>query len=86
MYQDWFEEFEKVKEEGKKKMCKCCEEIEELQELQKNQEKIPGIKDILKVRLTMVTRKKGIKKDKGTINYKAFDLNYCPMCGRRLEE
>ena len=65
-------------------MCKCCEYIEELQELERNQEKIPGIRDILKVRPTIITRKKGIRKDKGIINYKAFPLNYCPMCGRNL--
>lgn len=65
-------------------MCRCCEYIEELQELQRNKEKIPGIRDILKVRPTMITRKKGIRRDKGIINFKAFDLNYCPMCGRRL--
>lgn len=61
-------------------MCKCCDYIKELQEIENRTEKIPGIKYILKARLTTITRKKGIRKDKGIINWKAFDINYCPMC------
>ena len=65
-------------------MCKCCDYIKELQEIENRTEKIPGIKYILKARLTTITRKKGIRKDKGIINWKAFDINYCPMCGKKL--
>lgn len=65
-------------------MCKCCDYIKELQEIENRTKKIPGIKYILKARLTTITRKKGIRKDKGIINWKAFDINYCPQCGKKL--
>ena len=67
-------------------MCKCCEAIKELQDIENEQEKIPGVKHILKARLTSITRKKGIKKETGVINFDYYDLNYCPMCGRKLKE
>lgn len=66
-------------------MCKCCEAIKELQDIENTQEKIPGVKHILKARLTSITRKKGIKKEIGVINFDYYDLNYCPKCGRRLK-
>ena len=65
-------------------MCRCCEAIKELKDIEDGQEKIPNIKHILKARLTSITRKKGIKKEIGVINFDSYDLNYCPMCGRRL--
>lgn len=65
-------------------MCKCCDNIKELQGLEREQKEIPGIKHILKARLTTVTRRKGIRRNIGVINWKAYDLNYCPMCGRKL--
>ena len=67
-------------------MCECCNYIKDLQKIENRPEDKPGIKHILKVRLITVTKRKGIKRDVGTINWRAFDLNYCPMCGRKLKE
>ena len=67
-------------------MCRCCEAIKELQDIEEEHEKIEGIKHILKARLTSITRKKGIKKEIGVINFDSYELNYCPMCGRKLGE
>lgn len=61
-------------------MCRCCEAIKELQDIEEEHEKIEGIKHILKARLTSITRKKGIKKEIGVINFDSYELNYCPMC------
>lgn len=65
-------------------MCKCCDYIKDLQEIENRDEETPGIKHIIKARLTTITRKQGIRRDVGIINWKAFDLNYCPMCGRKV--
>ena len=65
-------------------MCRCCEAIKELQAIEEEQEKIPEIKHILKARLTSITRKKGIKREIGVINFDSYNLNYCPMCGKKL--
>ena len=67
-------------------MCECCNYIKDLQKIENRPEDKPGIKHILKVRLIKVKKRKGIKRDVGTINWRAFDLNYCPMCGRKLKE
>lgn len=83
MYQDWFKDYEKI---TKEKKCKCCEYIKDLQELEEKREKIPGIKHILKARLTTITRREGIRRNAGVIDWKAYPLNYCPMCGRKLKE
>ena len=65
-------------------MCRCCEAIKELQAIEEEQEKMPEIKHILKARLTSITRKKGIRREIGVINFDSYNLNYCPMCGRKL--
>ena len=65
-------------------MCRCCEAIKELQAIEDEQEKIQGIKHILKARLTSISRKKGIRREIGVINFDSYNLNYCPMCGRKL--
>lgn len=67
-------------------MCRCCEAIKELQDIEKTQEKALGIQHILRARLTSITRKKGIKREIGVVNFDSYDLNYCPICGRRLGE
>lgn len=64
-------------------MCRCCEAIKELQAIEEEQEKIQEIKHILKARLTSITRKKGIKREIGVINFESYDLNYCPVCGKK---
>lgn len=81
MYQEWFEEYKKI---IKEKKCKCCDYIKDLQEIEDRHKEIPGIKHIIKARITTITRKKGIRRDVGVIDWKAFPLNYCPMCGRKL--
>lgn len=63
-------------------MCKCCEEIEFLKEL--NNVNVPNIKRELKATLTSISKRKGIRGIVGKIDYKSFNLNYCPMCGRKL--
>ncbi len=65
-------------------MCKCCKAIKELQAIEDEQEKIQGIKHILKARLTSISRKKGIRREIGVINFDSYNLNYCPMCGRKV--
>ena len=65
-------------------MCKCCEEIDFLKEL--NNVNVPNIKRELKVTLTSISKRKGIRGIVGKIDYKSFNLNYCPMCGRKLKE
>ena len=67
-------------------MCRCCEAIKELQDIEEEHEKIEGIKHILKARLTSITRKKGIKKEIGVINFESYDLNYCPVCGKKIDD
>lgn len=67
-------------------MCKCCEYIKDLQEIiEDRHEEIPGIKNIIKARITTITRKKGTRRDVGVINWKAYQLNYCPECGKKLK-
>ena len=65
-------------------MCKCCEEIDFLKEL--NNVNVPNIKRELKATLTSISKRKGIRGIVGKIDYKSFNLNYCPMCGRKLRE
>ena len=65
-------------------MCRCCEEIKELQAIEKKKKKIPEIKHILKARLTSITRKKGIKREIGVINFDSYELNYCPKCRKEV--
>ncbi len=53
-------------------MCKCCEEIEFWkQNVNKSKE--------MKCKLVIRNRD-----NTGTINTKAFDLKFCPECGRKL--
>ena len=61
-------------------MCKCCEYIKDLQEIEDRHKEIPGIKHIIKARITTITRRKGVRRDVGVIDWKAFPLNYCPKC------
>ena len=67
-------------------MCKCCKVIKELQEIENERKENKEIKHILKARLTSITRKKGIKKEIGVINFESYDLNYCPVCGKKLDD
>lgn len=81
MYQEWFKYYEKIK----RKKCKCCEAIKELQDIEKTEEKIPDVKHILKARLTSITKKRGIKREIGVINFDSYDLNYCPKCRKKVK-
>lgn len=66
-------------------MCECCNYIKDLQKTENRPEDTQKIKHILKVRLTTITKRKGIKRDVGVINWRAFDLNYCPMCRDKIK-
>lgn len=66
-------------------MCKCCEKIEFIKEIEKST-KLPNIKKELKATITSITKRKGVRGIVGRIDYKSYDLNYCPMCGRKLKE
>ena len=63
-------------------MCKCCEDIQFIKELNKTD--IPNIKRILKATITSISKRKGEKGIVGRVGYGSYDLNYCPMCGRKL--
>lgn len=67
-------------------MCKCCKAIKELQEIENERKENKEIKHILKARLTSITRKKGIKKEIRVINFESYDLNYCPVCGKKIDD
>ena len=64
-------------------ICKCCEEIKFIKELQ-DSVTIPNVKRELKATLTSISKRRGIRGIVGKIDYKSFNLNYCPMCGRKL--
>ena len=53
-------------------MCECCEEIEYWEE------------DINKSKEMYVQIVIKNKRNSGTLTTQMFDLNYCPMCGRKL--
>ena len=82
MYQDWFEEFNKVKEKGKKKMCIYCN----------GKEKIQSINFCGSATAQILGQYLDIYGDEKKFNifkriYRpSFKINYCPMCGRRPEE
>ena len=68
-------------------MCKCCNYLQDLKNIEKEMN-LPTPADIKikwKAIIAEYTYKKGIKKPKGIIEYKSYDLKYCPMCGRKLE-
>lgn len=65
-------------------MCKCCEEIEFLKNIYRIGIDTRNIKRELKARLTTISKRKGQRMHCGRIDYKEYDLNYCPMCGRKL--
>ena len=53
-------------------MCECCEEIEYWEE---------DINEPKEMKVRIV-----IERNKSRLNTQSFDLNYCPMCGRKLGE
>lgn len=63
-------------------MCKCCNKIQFLKEI--NKSPIPNVKRTLKATLTSFSKRKGERGYCGIVSYKSFDLNYCPMCGKKL--
>lgn len=68
-------------------MCNCCKEINFWKENSLNKQ---GFKEKIFAKISVYTWKKQQRAIKGeqisTITSKAFNLNYCPMCGRKLEE
>ena len=69
-------------------MCKCCDEIEFWKETKKEEAKRGIVESKLFAKISIYSWRKGEKKIKGnqsgTITSKAYNLNYCPMCGRKL--
>ncbi len=62
-------------------MCKCCDEIEFI----KNYLTIPEkIKHKFQAQIVKKSYKKNQRKPSGIIHFSSYDLNYCPMCGRKL--
>ena len=64
-------------------MCKCCETIEFLKEEEKNKN------SKIYARIAVFSWREG-KRRIGSEYYKClsrpFNMDYCPMCGRRLGE
>ena len=64
-------------------MCKCCETIKWWR---RNKDK----NDKLFSKIAVYGWREGERRIKGRQNFdyttKAYELNYCPMCGRKLEE
>lgn len=68
-------------------MCKCCEKINfyknHINIIDKNR-----FKDKMFAKISIYTWQKEERAIKGnecsTIISKAFDLNYCPMCGKKV--
>lgn len=65
-------------------MCECCEEIEFWKKEKKEELKRGIAESKLFSQIVIYTWRKGERKIKGnqsgTIDSKAYDLNYCPMC------
>lgn len=61
-------------------MCKCCEDIDFIIDLNKDAK----FKHVLKAGL--ISYAKRGKSLAGSLMYSSHDLNYCPLCGRKLGE
>ena len=69
-------------------MCKCCDEIE-FWKKSNQEEKERGIcESKLFAKISIYTWRIGERKLKqnvnGTVTSKAYDLKYCPMCGKKI--
>lgn len=53
-------------------MCKCCKEIKFLKEIYDKR---------FTFKAGIITKSKG-----GTTTHSSYPLNYCPVCGRKLEK
>lgn len=53
-------------------MCECCEEIDYWKEDSIDKEGTEILSQIV------------IKRKRSSLTTQTFDLNYCPMCGRKL--
>ena len=69
-------------------MCECCEEIEFWELLNKQTDKDMNTSHKIFSRIVVYGWREGEKRIKGkqcsTINSETYDLNYCPVCGRKL--
>ena len=65
--------------------CKTCDEIKFWRTYKKVS---PEFQDKLYSKISIYTFKKGKRKipgnEKGSITSQAFNLNYCPTCGRKI--
>lgn len=64
-------------------MCKCCEDIEIMRILD-NDNPNPYCYHLTKAKLTSISISIKTNKPCGVMDFKAYDLNYCPMCGKKL--
>lgn len=64
--------------------CKCCKEIEFIERL--NKVKITNVKRILRATITSFTKRDYDTRYSRSVDYKSVDLNYCPVCGRKLKK
>ena len=66
-------------------MCNCCKEINFWKENSLNKQEF---KEKIFAKISVYTWRKEQKAKKGkqisTVTSKAFNLNYCPKCGRKL--
>ena len=69
--------------------CKCCHEIEFWKDANLETDKKAGCSHKIFACITSYGWRKGERRIKGkqhsVITSKAYDLNYCPTCGRKLE-
>ena len=63
-------------------MCKCCDEIE----LVKKYLTIPRrIKYKYQAQIVRKSYRENQKKPSGTIHFDSYNLNYCPLCGKKVD-
>lgn len=62
-------------------MCECCKEIKFIKE-----DLIVATDITRKIKAKVITEsyRKNNKKPSGIIHFSSYNLNYCPMCGRKL--
>lgn len=69
-------------------MCKCCEEISFWRIANKEEENTTNVSHKIFAKIAIYGWRKGERKIKGnqlsTVTTKAYDLNYCPTCGRKI--
>lgn len=62
-------------------MCKCCEEIKFIEEELKT-----NIRYKLQAQIVRKSYRKSERKPSGIIHFSSYNLNYCPLCGRKINK